>query len=246
VPELLLELLSEEIPARMQARAAEDLKRLVTGGSAPPGSLRSRRGHVTPRRLVLVVDGLPRSQPDVTEERRGPRVDAPAQAIEGFLRSNGLTREQLRDASRTERRLFSRVRRARGRPTPEVLADLRRAIAACPGPSRCAGGGTIALGAAAAFASSACSTAGRAPCRSARSAPARSRGPPLPGPASVQGHGLRRLCRQAGAAKVILDRAERRTIIEQAARRWRKPRGCGPADPGLLDEVTGSSSGRWC
>ena len=83
--ELLLELLSEEIPARMQARAADDLKRLVCDGLKEAGlEFTTAESYVTPRRLALVVDGLPEKQPDVREEKRGPKVDAPAQAIAGF------------------------------------------------------------------------------------------------------------------------------------------------------------------
>lgn len=83
--ELLLEILSEEIPARMQKRAADDLKRLVCDGLKAAGlSFDKAEAHVTPRRLALVVDGLPLSQPDVAEERRGPRADAPEKAMAGF------------------------------------------------------------------------------------------------------------------------------------------------------------------
>ncbi len=89
--ELLLELLSEEIPARMQARAAEDLLRLVTARLAGAGLAFSQaRAFVTPRRLALVVDGLPKKQPDVAEEKKGPRVGAPDKAVQGFLRGHGL------------------------------------------------------------------------------------------------------------------------------------------------------------
>jgi len=99
MPELLLELLSEEIPARMQARAADDLKRLVCDGLQAAGlSFAKAEAFATPRRLALVVNGIPAKQPDVNEERRGPRADAPAQAIDGFKRSlpKGATVE-LRD-----------------------------------------------------------------------------------------------------------------------------------------------------
>ncbi len=89
--ELLLELLSEEIPARMQARAAEDLKRLVTDKLKDAGlAFATAQAYAGPRRLTLVVDGLPLAQPDVTEEKRGPRVGAPDAAIQGFLKSAGL------------------------------------------------------------------------------------------------------------------------------------------------------------
>ena len=84
MPELLLELLSEEIPARMQARAAEDLKRLVCDGLKKAGlTFDKAEAFVTPRRLALVVDGSPESTPDTSEERRGPRPAAPATAGAG-------------------------------------------------------------------------------------------------------------------------------------------------------------------
>src|SRR6185369_8899366 len=91
MPELLFELFSEEIPARMQARAAEDLQRLVCDGLKGAGiAFGAARGFATPRRLALVVEGLPAARPDVEEERRGPRVGAPENAIQGFLRGAGL------------------------------------------------------------------------------------------------------------------------------------------------------------
>jgi glycyl-tRNA synthetase beta chain len=90
--ELLLELFSEEIPARMQARAAEDLQRLVTDKLKAAGlTFTSAKSFVTPRRLALVVQGLPLAQPDVKEEKKGPRVGSPQQAVDGFLKSAGLT-----------------------------------------------------------------------------------------------------------------------------------------------------------
>ena len=91
MPELLLEILSEEIPARMQGRAAEDLRRLVAEGLDKAGLENARaRSYATPRRLVLVVESIPATQPDLREERRGPRNDAPDKAIQGFLGSVGL------------------------------------------------------------------------------------------------------------------------------------------------------------
>src|SRR3954470_5502094 len=90
--ELLLELFSEEIPARMQARASEDLKRLVTEKLKAAGLAFTRAdAYATPRRLALVIDGLPTAQPDVKEEKKGPRVGSPQQAIDGFLKGAGLT-----------------------------------------------------------------------------------------------------------------------------------------------------------
>ena len=90
--ELLLELFSEEIPARMQARAAEDLKRLVVDALKAQGlGVGEAKGFSTPRRLTLVIEGVPEKSPGVSEERKGPRVGAPEQALQGFLKSAGLT-----------------------------------------------------------------------------------------------------------------------------------------------------------
>ncbi len=90
--DLLLELFSEEIPARMQARAADDLKKRITDGLVDAGLVyEAATAHATPRRLALAVSGLPVTQPDTREERKGPRVGAPEKAVEGFLRSAGLS-----------------------------------------------------------------------------------------------------------------------------------------------------------
>jgi glycyl-tRNA synthetase beta chain len=89
--ELLLELLSEEIPARMQRRAIEDFKALVRDKLAAAGiPAKNVGGTVTPRRLTFFADGIPERQPDRSEERRGPRVGAPQQALDGFLRAAGM------------------------------------------------------------------------------------------------------------------------------------------------------------
>jgi glycyl-tRNA synthetase beta chain len=91
MPDLLLELFSEEIPARMQARAAEDLRKLVTDRLVAAGLVyEGAKAFVTPRRLTLAVQGIPAKQPDVKEEKKGPRVGAPEAAIAGFLKSAGL------------------------------------------------------------------------------------------------------------------------------------------------------------
>ena len=91
MPDLLLELFSEEIPARMQARAAEDLRKLVTDRLVEAGLVyEGAKAFVTPRRLALAVHGVPARQPDVREEKKGPRVGAPENAIAGFLKAAGL------------------------------------------------------------------------------------------------------------------------------------------------------------
>lgn len=91
MPQLLLELFSEEIPSRMQGRASDDLKRLVVEGLKAQGLEASgAQAFATPRRLALVLDGLPAMSPGISEERKGPRVGAPEKAIEGFLKGAGL------------------------------------------------------------------------------------------------------------------------------------------------------------
>ena len=126
MPQLLLELFSEEIPARMQAQAARDLERLVVGGLTDRGFLNEgARSYATPRRLALVIEGLPAQQADVTEERKGPRVDAPEPAIQGFLRSTGLNLHQLKKQKDPKGfEFYLAVTERKGRPTPEVLAEL--------------------------------------------------------------------------------------------------------------------------
>ena len=124
--ELLLELLSEEIPARMQARAAEDLKRLVTEKLKAANLAFTRAdAFVTPRRLALVVDGLPEQQPDLVEERKGPRVDAPEQAIQGFLKAAGLASLdgcEVRELGKAK--FYFATQRKSGAPTTEVVPHL--------------------------------------------------------------------------------------------------------------------------
>ena len=91
MPDLLLELFSEEIPARMQARAAEDLRKAVTDRLVGAGLVyEGAKAFVTPRRLTLSVHGVPARQPDLREEKKGPRVGAPDNAIAGFLKGAGL------------------------------------------------------------------------------------------------------------------------------------------------------------
>jgi len=135
--ELFLELLSEEIPARMQARASEDLKRLVTDKLKAAGlAFTSASAYATPRRLALTVDGLPLAQPDVTEEKRGPRVGAPDQAVQGFLKSAGLAsldQCEKRDTGKGE--FWFAVMKKKGVKTATLLPTLlTESFAALPWP----------------------------------------------------------------------------------------------------------------
>jgi glycyl-tRNA synthetase beta chain len=121
MPQLLLELLSEEIPARMQPGAQRDLERMarerLTAAELPFERIRAFAG---PRRLTLVVDGLPVAQGDRVEERKGPRVGAPEAALAGFLRSAGVAREAL---TQRDGVWFAAISHA-GRPTAEILAEM--------------------------------------------------------------------------------------------------------------------------
>ena len=125
MPQLLLELFSEEIPARMQAQAGRDLERMARERLAEQGFLpEAMTAFAGPRRLTLVVEGLPEAQADRVEERKGPRVGAPEKAMEGFLRSTGLTQDQLVEQDGV---WFARIER-KGRPTPEIIAEMVEAI----------------------------------------------------------------------------------------------------------------------
>ncbi|MBI1219257.1 MAG: glycine--tRNA ligase subunit beta [Rhodobacteraceae bacterium] len=136
MPDLLIELFSEEIPARMQARAREDLKKLVTDGLVEAGlTYAHAAAFSTPRRLTLALEGLSAQSPTLKEERKGPKADAPAAAIEGFLRSTGLTRDQLEQRDdKKGATLFAVITRP-GRAAPEIVAEvLDRTIRAFPWP----------------------------------------------------------------------------------------------------------------
>src|SRR4051812_25546556 len=126
MPDLLLELFSEEIPARMQARAAEDLRKLVTDRLVDAGLVyEGAKAFVTPRRLALAVQGVPVRQPDVKEEKKGPRVGAPAGAIEGFVRAAGL--KSIEEATvKPDKKgdFYVAVIEKPGRPAIEVISQL--------------------------------------------------------------------------------------------------------------------------
>ena len=125
MPDLLIELFSEEIPARMQGKAADDLKRLVTDGLVEAGlTYAGAAAYSTPRRLALRVNGLTDRSPDLKEERKGPRVDAPEKAIEGFLRGAGVAREDLIERDEKKGRVFFAVIEKPGRDAAEIMAEV--------------------------------------------------------------------------------------------------------------------------
>jgi glycyl-tRNA synthetase beta chain len=121
MPQLLLEIFSEEIPARMQQGAARDLERMASERLKAAGlSWDALTTYAGPRRLTLVVEGLPAATPDRSEEVKGPKASAPPQALEGFLRKTGLTREQLVERDGV---LFA-VISSQGRATPELIPEM--------------------------------------------------------------------------------------------------------------------------
>ena len=136
MPDLLLELFSEEIPARMQQGAARDLERLLVGALTDRGLMfEAIKAFAGPRRLTLAVTGLPAKQRDVKEELKGPKTDAPPAAIEGFLKKTGLTKDQLKIDKTPKGDVYLAVIERAGRETAAVLSEiLPEIIAKLPWP----------------------------------------------------------------------------------------------------------------
>ena len=247
--DLLLEIFSEEIPARMQARAAEDLKRLVCDGLTAAGlEYEGAAAYVTPRRLALSVEGLPLTQPDVTEERRGPRVGSPEQALAGFLKANNLASIDACEQRDTGKGVFYFLTvEKRGAATQDVLPELLvEAIRKLPWPKSMIWGesdfrwvrpmhsilclfngqalpGRLALG------------GGREILFGDRT-----RGHRFLAPAELAADNAEDYKAKLKAARVILDPAERRAaILSQAEALASKAGLVLKPDEALLDEVTG-------
>jgi glycyl-tRNA synthetase beta chain len=127
MPDLLFELFSEEIPARMQTRAAEDLKKLVTDRLVDAGLVyEGATAFVTPRRLALAIQGIPVRQPDLKEEKKGPRVGAPDAAVQGFLKSAGLSSLAEATIQKDPKKgdFYVALIEKPGRPAIDVLAEI--------------------------------------------------------------------------------------------------------------------------
>ncbi|WP_170397791.1 glycine--tRNA ligase subunit beta [Ruegeria arenilitoris] len=128
MPDLLIELFSEEIPARMQTRAGEDLKKRITDGLVEAGlTYAGAAALTTPRRLTLAIEGLLAESPTIREERKGPKVGAPDKAIEGFLRGAGLTRDQLEERDTPKGAVYFATIEKAGRPAAEIVAEVLEA-----------------------------------------------------------------------------------------------------------------------
>ena len=247
--ELLVEIFSEEIPARMQARAAADLKRLMTEGlKAANLSFDKAEAYATPRRLVLVVDGLPAQQPDLTEEKKGPKYGAPAKAVQGFMKANGLKSIEEAELRATEKGdFYFVVRHIAGRAAAEVLPEiLTKAFGDLPWPKsmRWAGDSQRWVrplhGIVAVFDGKALSgglTMGEGRVVSFGSA---TQGHRFLAPEPFEVTGFEDYRTKLRNAKVMLDPAERREVIAGEIAEFVAAEGLSVKDdPALLDEVAG-------
>lgn len=129
MPNLLIELFSEEIPARMQTRAAQDLQKRMTDGLVDAGlTYGGAAAFSTPRRLTLAIEDLLGESPTLSEERKGPRVDAPDKAIDGFLRGAGLTRDQLEQRDTPKGAVYFAKIEKPGRPAADIIAEVLEGV----------------------------------------------------------------------------------------------------------------------
>jgi glycyl-tRNA synthetase beta chain len=241
--ELLLEILSEEIPARMQERAADDLQRMVADGLAKAGlAFEAARTYVTPRRLVLVIAGLPEATPDIEEERRGPRVGAPEAALDGFLKSAGVSRAACVERDTGKGVFYFALVRKAGRRTADLAREVIEAtMADFPWPKSMRWG-TNHVRWVRPIQSILCLFAGHV-------VPV-AFGPVLAG-TSTRGHrflapdpfdvaDFADYAAKIGQSRVVLDPAERRHAILSGAEKLAAQAGYTlKADDGLLAEVTG-------
>ena len=241
--QLLLELFSEEIPARMQERARQDLASLVADGLTRQGlSFAPPQSFVTPRRLTLVIEDLPKATPDIAEERRGPRVGAPEAALEGFLKGAGLTLEQCERRDTGKGVFYFAVLSRAGRPTEEVVQEVvEQVLAAFPWPKSMRWG-TESVRWVRPLQSILCLLDGKVvPLRFGRlTAGNVTRGHRFLAPDAFSVKDAADYRAKLTAAKVILDPAERRAAILAAARQAAAQEKLSlREDEGLLAEVAG-------
>lgn len=241
--ELLLEFFSEEIPARMQAAAEADLKRMLL---KELDEARLTYGTVTtystPRRLTIVVDDMPTAQPDLKEERRGPRADAPAQAIEGFLRGCGLTRDQLVEREDKKGTFLYAVIEKSGQPVSDIIPAMVEGIVRnFPWPkSQRWGAGTLRW--VRPLHSILCLLDGQAVAFDIDGIQAgnMTRGHRFMAPDAFEVSDFTDYQAKLRAAKVLIDPAERREIIKDEAEKLCAAQGLELVDDeGLLREVAG-------
>jgi glycyl-tRNA synthetase beta chain len=247
--ELLIELFSEEIPARMQAKAAEDFQRLMTTKLHDAGlHFTLARTYVTPRRLALVVEEVPAAQPDVREEKKGPRVGSPQPAIDGFLKGAGLkSLKECVERDTGKGVFYFAIVEKKGAPTAEVVPGLLvQAIQDMPWPKSMRFADWTQRwvrplhGILAVFDGKV--LAGNLPMGKGVSLPFGSQtvGHRFLSPDKISVSNSTQYVTKLKGAKVIPDPAERRTLIwAQCRDRALKENLTVKSDEGLLDEVTG-------
>ena len=247
--ELLIELLSEEIPARMQARAAGQLAEAITSRlEAAALSFERAANYVTPRRLVVVVEGLPSRQPDLKEEKKGPRVGAPDQAIQGFLKANGLAsvgQAEVRESAKGA--FYFAVKEQSGQPTEALLPSLiAEALQGFAWPKSMRWGkaafrwvrplhGVLVL-------LDGLAIGGRLDLGNGDALPfaTETSGHRFLAPGTLTVASWEDYLSKLRAAKVLVDQDERRQSILDQAARWAATAGLEvKQDPGLIEEVTG-------
>ena len=244
--ELLLELFSEEIPARMQAAAAEQLRAGITARLAEERLEFTRaEAFVTPRRLTLVVDGLPERQPDVVEERKGPHTGAPQRALEGFMKSAGLTTLEGAEVRTVGGADYYYVNRTvAGRSTADVLRDAVTATIESFAWPKSMRWGSGALRWVRPLQNILCIFDGTVVGVALRDhglrADAVTYGHRFHAPQPITVTSFDDYARKLRAAHVVLDARERRAIVEERSAALAAAEGLTVAcDPALLDEVSG-------
>ena len=241
--ELLLELFSEEIPARMQARAAADLAGMIGEGLSKQGlTFKEPQAFATPRRLTLVIGDLPSATPDISEERRGPRVGSPEQALDGFLKGAGVTLDQCEQRDTGKGVFYFAVIRKSGRQTADLVKELvEQTMAAFPWPKSMRwGAGSVRW--VRQLQSILCLFDGKVvPVKfGGVAAGDRTRGHRFQAPAAFAVRDFADYRAKLAEAKVLLDPAERRAAILDQARAAAAAEGLTlKDDEGLLNEVAG-------
>ncbi len=244
MPQLLIEFFSEEIPARMQTRAAEDLLRLLEAQLSAAGLKgESARAFAGPRRLAVVIDGLPERTPDLKEERKGPRVGAPEQALAGFLKAAGLSSIEEAVVQDDPKGAFYVARIDKpGRATADILAEALPAVAkSFPWPKSMRSGEQDFYWVRPLQSVVAIFNNEVVPCEIGGIKAGRlTRGHRFHAPSSFDVSDFEDYAAKLRASWVVLDTAERKALILERANKLCKDAGLELVeDAGLLDEVAG-------
>lgn len=243
MPEFLIEIISEEIPSRMQAAARAELQRRITDGLAAAGlKANSAQAYSTPRRIVVVIDDLPAEQPDISEVRKGPKVGAPDKAIQGFLKSVGLTIDQA-ETEETDKGSYYVARiEKKGGPTRDVLAQMMPEVITAFHWPKSMRWGAGRLRWVRPLQAINCVFGGERVAFSVDGieSTAQTSGHRFMAPAPIDISDFNQYSTALNDAHVILDQDKRRDLISSEAARLAQSKGLELVDdPGLIDEVTG-------